>query len=1220
MLLTGESSKLSRRAEWLILGLAVLLLLFWQAPPLGGLQGADIMPLWLHVIVETLSVVVAMLIFGIGWNAHSKDRPGNVTILACAFLAVGMFDFAHMLSFRGMPDFISPAGSEKALNFWLSGRLVAALALFVVALRSWRPFTDPSVRYALLAGSLAITALVYWLGLFHQPLWPRTFVEGQGLTPFKIAVEYAIIAILLVPAVLFYLRARKTQARDIYYLFAATAISILSGLCFTLYSDVADRMNLLGHIYKVVACLFLYRAIFVSSVREPFRKLHREVAERRQAEAALGFLNEELEQRVEQRTFALVEAKEAADAANRAKSRFLASMSHELRTPLNAILGYAQIMEMSPDLPENVTGNSREIRQAGNLLLELVNDILDLARIESGQLEFQVENFALADVMAECHSQNIQAAEARRIALAFDDNCAALQVTADRRRLLQVLNNLLSNAIKYNREGGSATISCHAHAAKRIRIAVTDTGPGIAPDKQAQLFQRFNRLGAETGKVEGTGIGLVITSQLVEGMGGAIGVESSPGSGSTFWVEFPAPGGEELAPKAAPVPMPVAPSNMPQGIRVLVAEDYAPNQAVLKLQLTSLGCAVEIAPDGAVALEKWIAGQHDLILTDLNMRVMGGLELAKAVRRHEKDSGRHTPIVAITAAAALSEIQSCRNAGMDDVLIKPLALEDLRSVLARRMGSAMPPHEHPPSAGDKGGEEAILDLDDLYRVLGQVNPEPAGELVATFIRAAGEGLERLSSRVDDGAAVAGEMHKQKSSARTVGALRYAKCAAKLEQQAKAGHTVSLQALHDGLAEVEVAAARLFAELGSATGLPQKEVYPAVSCASVLVVDDDPVVLRQMTAMLAILGVKEVATASSGFDALKTMAERGGEFDALVCDLNMPEMDGVELIRLFGRTGLKAGLILMSGADEKLIRTVSTLARLQDLNVLGHVQKPVTPGKMAALLTRTAESPPRKHLFTAVPEVTSQTIREGIAADEFVIWFQPKVDAVSLRPVGVEALARWRHDGDFIPPDIFIILAEREGLIGELSQILVSRALTEGARLHDAGFPLKIAVNLSGRWLDDLNLPDFLLATAQAAGLHAGDVILEVTETGVMEDLTTALDVLTRLRLKGFGLSIDDFGIGYSSFEQLGRIPFTELKLDQSFVSRGNRDAAARAVLESSMDMARKLGLSTVAEGVETEADLELVRMLGCDGVQGFLVARPMPVADLLQWLIDKQGK
>jgi EAL domain-containing protein (putative c-di-GMP-specific phosphodiesterase class I) len=306
---------------------------------------------------------------------------------------------------------------------------------------------------------------------------------------------------------------------------------------------------------------------------------------------------------------------------------------------------------------------------------------------------------------------------------------------------------------------------------------------------------------------------------------------------------------------------------------------------------------------------------------------------------------------------------------------------------------------------------------------------------------------------------------------------------------------------------------------------------------------------------------------------------------------------------------------MSGANDQLLTTVRKLAELQGLTVLGQIHKPVTPEAMQALLRNTSAVPAERRLVSRGIVATPEVIRAGIAADEFSVWLQPKVNARTLEPVGVEALARWRQaDGSYVPPDLFIVVAEREGIIGELSRVLVAKALKEGARLHAAGFPLKISVNLSAMWLDDLNLPDLMLQSVLAVKLVPADIILEVTETGVAKDMAIALDVLTRLRLKGFGLSIDDFGIGYSSFEQLGRIPFTEMKLDRSFVSRGSKDSAAHAILESSMDMACKLELVTVAEGVETQAELELMRDLGCDAVQGYLIAKPMPIDELIQWL------
>jgi diguanylate cyclase (GGDEF)-like protein/PAS domain S-box-containing protein len=231
------------------------------------------MPLWMHSLAETFSIVVSMLIFGVAWNAYGRDRPGNITVMGCGFLAVGLIDFAHMLSYEGMPDFVTPAGPEKAINFWLAARLLSALTLLIVSLRPWRPLVTKNTRYTLLLGSLGITALVYWIGLFHSELLPRSFIQGQGLTSFKVGTEYLVSAVLLVPALRFYRMASLRQFDGAIWLFAASVITILSELSFTLYANVTDLFNLLGHVYKVVAFVCIYRAVFVATVREPFQRL-----------------------------------------------------------------------------------------------------------------------------------------------------------------------------------------------------------------------------------------------------------------------------------------------------------------------------------------------------------------------------------------------------------------------------------------------------------------------------------------------------------------------------------------------------------------------------------------------------------------------------------------------------------------------------------------------------------------------------------------------------------------------------------------------------------------------------------------------------------------------------------------------------------------------------------------------------------------------------------
>ncbi len=1450
--LHGSHRRPMRDTAIIVAFLALGPALAWAMPPFPWARGiAGYLPL--HTLLETISVIIAVMVFAVGWNADAGKSPGMIKLLACAFLGVALLDFSHALSYDGMPDFVTPSSPEKAIDFWLAARSMAAGALLAAAVMPWRSFASAATRYILLAATLSLTAFLTWLFLFHEQMLPHTFVAGNGLTPFKLACEYGIIAVNLATLFALWLRMTKPQPCNVATLFGAVSVMALSELFFTLYAGETDFNNLLGQIYKVISYLFIYRAIFVTAIEDPYRMLgslqsrlqatldalpdlmfevgadgryhsyhtpcadlktsgnresaglslqdtfprdvsqrvlsalqqagetgrssgeyeletssgkrwfefsvvrkpvgagqepsfivlscdvsqrkltelalekseslfrtlaqvapvgifhidpagrctyvnehyceiagigmesalgerwfdtihpadivrflqrwesarkelapfsleyriqvstgsiiwvygqarvelgtHGEVlgyvgtitdiSERKRSEERLRQLNGMLEQRVDKRTAMLLGAKEEAEQASRAKSLFLASMSHELRTPLNAILGYAQLMQIEPGLPRHVVENAHEIKRAGDFLLALMNDILDLARIESGRMEMLITTFDLAEVVNECHAQNNASAATRNIVLACDENCAALRVRADRRRVLQVLNNLVSNAIKYNRDGGKVGISCNETAGGRIRISVKDSGIGISPEQQAHLFEPFSRLGAEMGVIEGTGIGLVIARRLLENMDGRIGGESTPGAGSVFWVELPAD--ETSVAGIRPGTM-REPAPKKEKFRVLVAEDYTANQVVLRLQLQTLGYETDVVCNGAEAFDQWRASRYHLILTDLDMPVMDGLALARAVRAEERSRGGHIPIIAITAATVREEASLCRAAGIDDVLAKPTSLDSLKDMLSHWLANVPPakPQALPTPASP---EEAILDTGQLYRILGKTDLKLLQELVATFLISARNGLDALDTRSNDAEAVSREMHKLKSSAKTVGAMRFARLAEALEKQTKLDGTADfgsyLTGLREALNQIEAEMPRLRMDTpANGTGSQPVAESPISACRSVLVVDDDAVVLQHMKRLLATLGVPQVLTAMNGLEAVKLVSTHGSELEVLICDLNMPEMDGVELIRNIGQTGFKGGLILMSAADENVLSTVSRLAGLQGLRVLGQAHKPVMPDQIAKLLALPeGESANIRKMASVHQQVSREEILAGMAGNEFSVWFQPKVEAVSLKPAGFEALARWqRPGGQFVPTDAFITAAEQNGIIGELSKLLVVIALQEGSKLFAAGFPFKIAINLSGRWLDDLNLPEFIHENTIRAGLRADDVILEVTETGVMEDLTTALDVLTRLRLKGFGLSIDDFGIGYSSFEQLGRIPFTELKLDRSFVNKGASDPAARAILEGSMDMARKLKLSSVAEGVETQAELELIRSLGCERVQGYLIAKPMHPDDLLAWL------
>ncbi len=690
-------------------------------------------------------------------------------------------------------------------------------------------------------------------------------------------------------------------------------------------------------------------------------------------------------------------------------------------------------------------------------------------------------------------------------------------------------------------------------------------------------------------------------------------------------------------------PAPATPSSATvigerQRRRILVAEDNRANQAVLRMQLDVLGFEADIAVDGIMALAKWQAGGHDLILADRNMPGMDGLALTRAIRATERENGSYVPIIAITAVHHPEELVVCREAGMDDALPKPIELDHLRNLLARWLPSAsgLARASHVSSSSDPTTGEAgkTLDADYIGRIIGDATPRQVRELVDLFTAAARADLPgcRQLLKEANGRGLALAMHKLKSSARMVGALRFAGLAENLESAAKSARLEAaatlLGELEHALNDVEAAASRIGVApaptpvptppTAAATNAVSDKALPAEALPKrVLVIDDDAVARRQIGMLLTAIGVAEVLTVDGGEPALAELGRSDQPFDLLICDLHMPGMDGIEFLRHLAEIDYRGCLILCSGVEDRLLQTAADLTRAKGLGLCGIVKKPMTKAALAALLAVPSERPTVTGPARSTIALSPFDIQEGIRRDEFSVHFQPKVDAGTLRVVGVEALARWSRAGKPVSPDDFITAAERHDMIVPLSEVLVTKALIGGARLAAAGFPLMVAVNLSANWLADVRLPEFIMATIHATEFCAENLILEITETGVMADVATSLDVMTRLRLKGFKLSIDDFGTGYSSMEQLQRIPFGELKLDRSFVQGAAEKPATRAILASTLEMARKLKLSTVAEGVETQADLDLVRGLGCDLVQGWFIAKAMPVEQLIEWLEER---
>ncbi|MCP4271910.1 MAG: EAL domain-containing response regulator [Gammaproteobacteria bacterium] len=383
---------------------------------------------------------------------------------------------------------------------------------------------------------------------------------------------------------------------------------------------------------------------------------------------------------------------------------------------------------------------------------------------------------------------------------------------------------------------------------------------------------------------------------------------------------------------------------------------------------------------------------------------------------------------------------------------------------------------------------------------------------------------------------------------------------------------------------------------------------------IFIIDDE----QQIAEMLG-----EVVSLS-GFDATiytdATLFFQEDKFDnnsIIILDLNMPAMDGVEVIRKLSYNKSKASLILMSGYDMSILHSAEKLAHAHKLDIMTSIMKPIQFDELLTVLVEhrnTLEDTfPVSEAVTFIP--VANDLRIGIENDQLLINFQPQINVQTEEFIGAEVLVRWQHpEHGLIFPDAFINLAEKSGLMGLLTAKVLDMAMRKISDLQENGYFVPMSVNVSGSNISSLELPENLFGSIQDYQLDPRSLVVEITESALMGELVTSLDILTRLRMKGFSLSIDDFGTGFSSLSQLHKVPFTELKVDRSFVMEMDTDEEARAIVKTCIMLGHELNMRVVAEGVESGTALKMLKDMGCDIAQGYHISRPLNEEKFQQWV------
>ena len=790
-------------------------IVFLDGPTKGAVLSAAYNPglVFLSYVVASFAAYTAL-----DFAARVRDNDGQ-TLRANSWLAGGAcamgigiwgMHFIGMLAFR-LPIPVSYDLFTTLLS------LTAAILLSGLAMALVTRGTLPWHR--LLAGGTAMglgVVTMHYTGMAAMRM-DAVMVYERG--PFALSVLNAIVCSTIALWLVFHLGAKsRFGPRVLYKALAAVVMGVaISGMHYTaMYAGICVSPQPVGNTFAeldptlqalvIGGVAFLFISVMLAfsvELKRQNERLLAEIDERRNVQEAL------------------IEAKDAAESANRAKSQFLANMSHEIRTPMNGVIGMTNLLLGTP-LDEKQREFAHTIKSSARNLLTIINDILDFSKVEAGKIDLEQLDFSpneLVDELAALLASRAQAKGLRLESLVNADIPA--RVRGDPTRLRQVLTNLIGNAIKFTQVGAVA-VRVARDADAMLRFTVTDTGVGITEEHRARLFQPFSQAdGSTTRKYGGTGLGLAIAKDLVRLMGGTMDVQSVAGEGSTFSFTFPfLPALKERPPTITKVHTSIETTRFTG--RVLLAEDHAVNRVLAVAMLNSLGLEVVVASNGLEAVAAHAAESFDLALMDCQMPEMDGFQVTAEIRRREAagpDSSRRLPIAALTANAMTGDRERCLAAGMDDYLSKPFEEEELRMVLARWLKCTRSRTSvHEPVAAPPLQTLDVRRLEKIRKISG---PGLLQEVITLFLNDSPALLREVidGMRREDLPALRRAVHMLRSSSANLGAVALVKLCEDIELSARDGTSVRTSMQSELEAEYELAA-RALEELAQAQSLSE----------------------------------------------------------------------------------------------------------------------------------------------------------------------------------------------------------------------------------------------------------------------------------------------------------------------------------------------------------------------------------------------------------------